>query len=132
MAKKTTPKADPTASTDPYGTFAMVYETMLLHPSFQKLSPGAKNYYLLCRAQATSKKGRACLYKHGDAEGKTYSENCFVFPSAHQKRFGVHRGNGRRYMNNLIEAGFVECIEMNQYRHKPNVFRFSTKWKDTS
>lgn len=131
-AKKKTQKGDYFASAAPVDNFGMVYESMCAHDCYKALSLSAKQFYTLCRVQARSKQGRACLYRYAETEGKNFADACFVFPATHQERFGIKRQNGSKYMNELIEAGFVKIVERNAHRHRPNVYQFDSKWKDSS
>ena len=46
--------------------------------------------------------------------------------------YGLQRTNSQRYFKELIEKGFIEKYESNKHRKKVNVYRFSSKWKDSS
>lgn len=129
MSRKNPKRNDYYAAASADDRFGMVYEGMVTCSRYKGLSLGAKQFYTLCRVQANSKIGKACLYKHAETEGKQYAEGCFVFPSTHQNRFGVNRQNGSRYFRELINAGFIKLIEQNRHRHKPNVYQFSGKWR---
>ena len=112
-------------------TFGMIYYSMTQHKSFQSLSNPAKLIYMFCRVQHASKAGRACLYKHSKESGFEYPSECFVFPSKHQKVYGIKdRSNFRKYMCELIDKGFINRYENNQHRRKVTVYAFSQKWKD--
>lgn len=112
-------------------TFAMMYDSMLKHPTFIMLSPTAKIIYMLCRNQATCKEGRQCLYNHSKKTGVIYPENCFVFPARHLEQYGyADRGNATKYLKELINAGFIKIYEQNGHRFKLNIYQFSSVWKD--
>ena len=108
----------------------MLHESMLTSRAFQRLSQPAKYLYLCCLNQYTSKSGRAVLFNYAREQGEQYPPNMgyFVFPSSHYEQYGIKPQNGSKYMNELIAAGFVVREEQNRYRHKPNVYRFSSGW----
>lgn len=114
--------------------YFMMYESMMKHPSYINLSNTAKNLYNVCRTQARSKQGRSCLYKYGKAEhGEEwiYNNSYFVLPAKHQKEYGLNnRSNVSKYIKELIDAGFIKCVEKNKHRHKVNVYQFCTDWRN--
>lgn len=110
-------------------TFGTLYHSMLTDKRFIDLPMSAKVVYMACRVQATSKNGRACLYKHAKAEGTEYADNCFVFPTKQQREYGFKdRGNFSRSMQTLIDEGFIDKVEDNKHRWKTNIYKFSSKW----
>ena len=112
-------------------TFAMIYDSMLKHPAFIKLSPTAKIIYMLCRNQATCREGRQCLHEHSKRTGVTYPDSCFVFPAKQQEQYGyTGRANVSKYLNELTKAGFIKSYEKNQHRFKVNVYQFTSEWKN--
>ena len=113
-------------------TFSTVYQSMLESPQFQSLSLSGKYTYLLCRAQLTSRRGRSCLYNHAKEAGVAYPSNCFVFPAKHAELYGVQRSNLKRYLDELIDMGFIRRYEGNKQQWRVNVYQFSDKWKDLS
>ena len=111
-------------------SFGMVYHSMLQHESFIRLSNPAKLTYIYCRVQYASKIGMSCLHNHAEEDGATYPAGCFVFPAKHQREYGINdRSNFRKYMQELIDAGFIERYEDNKHRWKVTVYRFSQNWK---
>ena len=114
--------------TDYFGT---IFDSMCRSKDYKDLSLGAKHFYTLCRVQARSKAGRACLYAHSKEFNNTYdAERYFVFPAKHQEAYGVLRQNGNRYLQELERAGFIEKVEQNNHIKKVNVYRFSRKWQE--
>ena len=118
------------ASIDQKDYFAKFYEGMAKSKAYINLSLSAKYIYLLCRVHQCSTEGRRVLYKHAEAEGRKYPSNAFVFPSSHFKLYGVDRSNASKVLKELVTAGFIDLIEQNAHRHKPNVYAFSRRWKD--
>lgn len=134
MARKKTNnkyKPDYNASCSLQDNFGMIYESMVLSEAYKSLTIGQKQMYTLCRIQANSEQGRRCLYRHGEQENITYNvKTDFVFPEKHMERYGIKGQNGRKYMKDLIDKGFIVLKEKNSHRRKPNVYSFCSKWKD--
>lgn len=122
---------DSNAAKDPEGdTYGALFASMMKDSKFQHLSWPARELYTLCRVQAQTKKGIACLAKYNLDKGKEYDiPRCFVFPATHQKEYGLNPRNTTRYFNELIKAGFIERVEANKYTREVNVYSFSPKWK---
>ena len=112
--------------------FGSIYESMVKSEQFKALSNPARMLYVLSRIQHKSSTGKACLHNHGEEFGVKYPDACFVFPAKQQLEYGLQRTNTHRYFNELIEKGFIEKYESNKDRKKINVYRFSSKWKDSS
>lgn len=109
-----------------YGTIGV---RMMQSLEFRALTPGAQLMYMRCRCQSQSPEGRRCLYQYSKDVGMDYSpDRYFVFPSKHMAEYGVDRGNGSKWLKELINKGFLEMVESNKHRHKVNVYSFSTKW----
>ena len=122
--------ASVTPNRDRFGT---LFERMLKSAKYQSLGIGARDFYTKCRVQSQSKIGRACLYKYNLEHGTTYNHDIyFVFPAEHLKAYGIDRRNANRLFKELEEAGFIECEAENKHRYKVNVYRFSSKWKNSS
>ncbi len=133
MSRKRTPKyRDVFASVAERDTFGTVFDGMLQHEAFKALSIGAKLFYVYCRVQSKTSRGKACLYKHGNEYGIIYNENDFVFPASHLKDYKIDRSNATRYFYELEKAGFIEKKERNNHIKKVNVYTFSSKWKNSS
>ena len=122
---------DSRASINGKDYFGTVYDGMCRSKKYRNMTIGAKHFYTLCRVQAKSTHGKACLYKHSNEYGITYNENCFVFPSSHLAMYGVDRSNACRYFKELEGAGFIKKIESNKHIKKINVYEFSDGWKDS-
>lgn len=111
--------------------FGTIYDGMCKSEKYQRLSLAARQLYTICRVQARSSIGRACLYKHSKEFGITYNENDFVFPASHLKMYGYDRSNAGKYIKELEAAGFIEKKEKNKHMKKVNVYSFSDGWKKT-
>lgn len=117
-------------ASDYYGT---IFDSMCRSGAYQRLSVGARQFYTICRVQARSKAGRACLYAHGNEFGNTYNpDTYFVFPAKHQEAYGYDRRNGNHYLQELEKAGFIKKIESNNHIKKVNVYKFIDEWKNSS
>lgn len=114
--------------------FGMIYESMVKHEKFNKLSIGAKWLYVLCRIQLNTKKQIQCRHNHEDEIQKAGAdirydyERDFVFPAKQLKEYNIQRQNAYKYFNELEEHGFIERKERNGIRQKVNVYSFSDKW----
>lgn len=130
MSRKKQKFTDCAASLGASDYFGTVFDGMCQSKAYQSLNLSARHFYTLCRVQARSPHGRACLYRHGEEFGVTYTDRDFVFPSKHLQLYGVDRGNAHKCFRKLIEAGFIEKREGNKHMKKVNVYRFSEKWKE--
>ena len=130
MGKKKKYEIEVNSSLGGQDTFSMSYHSLITSEQFQRMKPAVKLMYYYCRNQATSREGRACLYKHAEEEGKKYKNDSFVFPAAHMEKYGMQRQNGNKYLKELERNGFIEKVENNKHRRKVNVYRFSPSWKE--
>lgn len=112
--------------------FGTLYDGMCTSKAYIELSIGAKQFYTLCRVQAQSARGKACLYKHAEEFGISYNDHCFVFPSSHLEKYGYDRSNAVKYFNELVAAGFIKKLERNKHLKKVNVYEFIEDWKNSS
>lgn len=132
MSKRKTKYFDVYASRDSNDYYGTVYDGMCKSKEFLQLSIGARYFYIMCRVESRSSKGKACLYKHAQSENTTYTDNCFVFPKSHQEAYGLTHANCCKYLTELEKAGFISTIENNKHRRIVNVYAFSNQWKNTS
>lgn len=92
------------------GRFLQVGNSLFLSKEYQELSAGSKNLYLCM-----------CLESGGRRE--------FTFPlSAATKKYGIPAASFRRYVEELVKAGFIIRHSMANLR-QPNEFEFSLAWK---
>lgn len=131
MARKQPKRCDFNASIGNNDNFGMMYVGMCQSKQYQALSRPAQVLYVFCRVQAQSTQGRQCLYKRSKEAGIEYnSDTHFVFPATHLERYGYTRQAGSKYLQELTSAGFICIVEQNQFNHNPNVYRFSSDWKN--
>ena len=124
---------------DPFTSFlqrenyAPIYEGLMTHERFIKLNQSAKLLYIACQIQRRSKKGRDHLNKFNRQNGTNYNheQGYFTMTVKRIKEFGLDVGTcHRRAFKELEENGFIEVIENNRLRHKENIYKLSTKWKN--
>ena len=128
--KKSDYTPDYNACVGKHDKFGKIYCGMLESEQFKSLTIGERLFYVTCRVQANSEKGRQCLYKHGADYNREYNhETDFVFPSSHLKKYGIDRCNASRYFRRLAEKGFIEIKENNKIRKCVNVYSFTDRWK---
>ena len=99
--------------------YGILYESMALSKEFQALTPTAKLFLVLCTMQYN----RTNIYK-GDKKG------IFTFPKKRMEQYGYDSRNGRRYLKELLDNGFIEVVEKNFF--KENIYEFSEKWKNNN
>lgn len=108
-----------------------IFVTMARDPGFMSLSLPAFKLYTILRVHAASKENCNCMKQHKIETGQEYDYGTFIFPPAHQALYGYKdRTNVKKYMNELIKAGFVRKVEDNRHRFKATVYAFSSGWKD--
>ena len=131
-SKKNNKNKDYKASLNPdRDSFGCVFVSMVRCPGFLALSLPARHLYMILRAHARSTENLRCIYQHNKDTGLNYEVDNFIFPPAHQALYGYKdRANVRRYMNELIAAGFIRKVEDNRHRFTATVYEFATGWKD--
>lgn len=116
---------------EPNEPFGQSRKSVQISQQFRELSIGAKLLYCYCISQAASKKARQCLLNHGNEDGTNYVlERDFVFPATDLEQYGIDRGNACRWFSELEKKGFIIIRERNKNRRKPNVYSFSSKWRE--
>lgn len=53
----------------------------------------------------------------------------FEFPHSKFRKI-ISKDGFQRAVRELVDAGFIEVLERNARRNKPNVYRFCSAWKD--
>lgn len=124
-----------------FSNFAILPVDLLKSEQFRELSEHARYLYIICMANAKDGTARKSLERHitedNRRSGKEIYEGMaeymtgeyFVLPAKQAASYGIDRKRSWYYMNQLIQAGFVEIVEANKHRQKENVYKFSTKWK---
>lgn len=92
------------------GRFIQVGNSLLLSKAFQDLPSGAQMLFLCMALESGGKRS-------------------FLFPlSAATKKYGFSGSTFRRYVDALVDAGFVVRHSMANLR-QPNEYEFSLAWK---
>lgn len=92
--------------------FIRMGNSLLLHPSIQELSHSAFRVYTYMKLESA-----------GRPE--------FIFPKAKWKKYLSPNGF-QRAKEQLCSNGFIEVLEENANLRKPNVYRFTSKWKNAN
>lgn len=92
------------------GRFLQIGNSLLLSKEFQKLLPGSRMLYECMAMESGGKRN-------------------FVFPLKAAKKYGFSESSFRRYLNELIDSGFIDC-QSNWNLREPNDYRFSLRWKE--
>jgi hypothetical protein len=92
--------------------FIQIGVSLLEHESFLNLTPGAKVLYFYMKWKADPKPE-------------------FELPHKDYSIFTDNRAFSRA-CKELVEAGFIEVLQHNQCVRKPNRYKFSAAWKNTS
>lgn len=92
------------------GRFVQLGNSLLLSPEFHKLSMGARHLYLCTAMEAGGRRN-------------------FTFPQAAAKKYGIPARSMRRYLQELVTAGFVEVESSGRWTREHNQYLFCAKWK---
>lgn len=102
---------------------ANIYESMLKSYAWCELSASQKVLYLYCKSQRYSEKN------HPNGNDVQF----FMNKAKWQTRYKLYKlGNEKgfyRDMTELIEKGFVSCIESGANTRTKNIYQFSSKWQ---
>ena len=55
----------------------------------------------------------------------------FQFPALKMKALGIKERTARKYIKELVDAGFVELVRSGRNTRTPNDYRFSFHWLGT-
>lgn len=89
--------------------FIQIGNSLLLSPRYNSLTLGARHLYLCMMMEAGGNKS-------------------FTLPQSAAKKYGVPSSSLRRYIDELVAAGFIIRRSMANLR-KPNEYVFSVSWK---
>ena len=92
------------------GRFVQVGNSLLLSSEFQQLSMGARSIYFCMAMEAGGRRN-------------------FTFPQAAAKKYGIPARSMRRYLQELIDAGFIEVEASGRWTRESNSCLFSMKWR---
>ena len=119
---------NPTTNKIQADTSANIYESMLLHPSYQSLTHDQRLLYVICKAQYYGKRKPTKDYPELDQDDNEY----FYLNWALVQQYGIYkpsmRSNFHKDMKALCEAGFIEIRISGRYHRTKTVYHFSDKW----
>ena len=92
------------------GRFLQVGNSLLLSPEFRGLSMGARCLYLCAAMEAGGKRN-------------------FTFPQSAATKYGIPARSMRRYLQELVTAGFVDVESSGRWRRESNRYLFSMSWR---
>ena len=103
--------------------FCSLHESLLKSLAYQDLSPQAKTLYTYCTLQVY-------LEEPKPLKGNNYS---FTMNKDKAEKYGLikHSGQGQLYkwINSLIEHGFIDCFESGKNTCTKSIYTFSERWK---
>lgn len=106
----------------PGDTFAMIYNSMLTHPSFKSLTASQKILYLYCKAQQYSEKQKPI----------SSDESTFTMNRVKYSNYGLYSKNSgksfQRDIDALIEHGLIDCVRSGKNLRRKSIYRFSDRW----
>lgn len=89
--------------------FTLVGNSLLLSEPFRHLTPGAQMTYICMTVQSAGKRE-------------------FQFTNATARRYGLADKSFRRYVAELVKAGFI-TVNSGRITREPNIYSFSLEWK---
>lgn len=92
------------------GRFVQVGNSLLLSPDFQGLSMGARCLYLCAAMEAGGRRN-------------------FTFPQTAAKKYGISPRSMRRYIKELVDAGFIDMETSGRWTRESNHYLFSMRWR---
>lgn len=113
--------------------FGKVHESLLLSPQWQRLRPTAQVLYITIithLATAYSHKRLWAFRQSEELPETAYNDGKhFIMSQVDFEKYGISGKHGHRWMRELCEAGFCECVENNQHRKRVNIYKVSDAWK---
>ena len=91
------------------GRFLQIGNSLFLSKAFQALSAGSQFLYLVMALESGGKR-------------------TFIFPLSSAKKYAIKPASFRRYVEELVKAGFIVKHSMANLR-QPNEYEFSFSWK---
>ena len=92
--------------------FVQIGNTLLFDKRFTSLSVGARYLYILAANEAAGSRD-------------------FQFPALKMKALGIKERSARKYIKELVDAGFIELVRSGRNTRTPNDHRFSFHWLET-
>jgi hypothetical protein len=104
---------------------------MIASDTYKGLSLGAMHLMDVCLVHIKTPNNYHALSAYCEEEGKEYKmgHGYFILASSQLAFYGISDKSAYRWFKELNAAGFIECIENNRHRHRPNVYRLSKEWK---
>lgn len=102
-------------------TSANIYSSMLLSKAWQILNISTKELYLYCKNE----------YYRQKKKPFTDDQTCFYFNQAiYLNIYGkTNASQLRAGINELIEKGFIRCIECGANTRTKSIYQYSSKWR---
>lgn len=91
------------------GRFIQVGDTLVHNKRFISLTVGARYFYLLAAMEAAG-------------------ERNFQFPASRMEALGIPVRTGRRHLQELEAAGFIEIIRSGKNTRTENDYQFCFRW----
>lgn len=92
--------------------FVQIGNTLLFDKRFTSLSVGARYLYILAANEAAGSRD-------------------FQFPALKMKALGIKERTARKYIKELVDAGFIELVRSGRNTRTPNDHCFSFHWLET-
>lgn len=93
------------------GRFIQIGNTFLMSEKTQALSAGALKLYICAAMESGGKRE-------------------FTFPLSAAKKYGIPPASMRRYLNELIDNGFIALQSSGKTTRESNIYIFALEWKD--
>lgn len=101
--------------------YAAIYHSMLTSEAWADLSPQAVRLYVAMKDAHFSSKPDD-IQEHFNFSPAQWEKEYRLWPRTGEKSFF-------KYRDELIEHGFIRCVQDNQHRHILNVYGLSDKWR---
>lgn len=93
------------------GRFVQIGNSLLLSEPFHSLSTGARCLYFAAAMESGGRRN-------------------FTFPQSAAKKYGFPPRSMRRYMQELINAGFIKVESSGRWTRENNHYVFSMRWRE--
>lgn len=113
--------------------FGKIYEGMLKSSNWQRLKPCARVLLIISIVHTATADNYKELYAYCESQGmhdKYKGHGYFMLPKEKLEAYGFDSSHASRHFKQLVNEGFIKCIEKNQHRKLPNVYQLSGEWKN--